>query len=60
MSRLILKYLIPLIHDDRSDYLFRIYCHYRPWHFLLLLPISTTSGAWNDPIVALFTSTSAV
>jgi trk system potassium uptake protein len=28
--------------------------------FLLLLPISTTSGQWNDPIVALFTSTSAV
>jgi trk system potassium uptake protein TrkH len=28
--------------------------------FLLLLPISTSSGAWNDPIVALFTSTSAV
>lgn len=28
--------------------------------FLLLLPISTASGAWNDPIVALFTSTSAV
>jgi trk system potassium uptake protein len=27
---------------------------------LLLLPISTTSGNWNDPIVALFTSTSAV
>ncbi len=28
--------------------------------FLLLLPISTASGVWNDPIVALFTSTSAV
>jgi trk system potassium uptake protein len=28
--------------------------------FLLLLPISSTSGQWNDPIVALFTSTSAV
>jgi len=28
--------------------------------FFLLLPISTTSGTWNDPIVALFTSTSAV
>jgi trk system potassium uptake protein len=27
---------------------------------LLMLPISTTSGQWNDPIVALFTSTSAV
>lgn len=27
---------------------------------LLLLPISTSSGSWNDPIVALFTSTSAV
>jgi trk system potassium uptake protein TrkH len=28
--------------------------------FLLLLPISTSSGNWNDPIVALFTTTSAV
>ena len=28
--------------------------------FLLCLPISTTSGTWNDPIIALFTSTSAV
>lgn len=28
--------------------------------FLLVLPISTSSGAWNDPIVALFTATSAV
>ena len=27
---------------------------------LLLLPISTTSGEWNSPIVALFTATSAV
>ncbi len=27
---------------------------------LLMLPVSTTSGTWNDPIVALFTSTSAV
>jgi trk system potassium uptake protein len=27
---------------------------------LLLLPISTSSGSWNDPIVALFTTTSAV
>ncbi len=27
---------------------------------LLMLPISTASGQWNDPIVALFTSTSAV
>jgi trk system potassium uptake protein len=27
---------------------------------LLMLPFSTTSGQWNDPIVALFTSTSAV
>lgn len=27
---------------------------------LLMLPISTSSGEWNDPIVALFTSTSAV
>ena len=27
---------------------------------LLMLPFSTSSGAWNDPIVALFTSTSAV
>jgi trk system potassium uptake protein len=27
---------------------------------LLMLPISTSSGQWNDPIVALFTSTSAV
>ncbi len=23
---------------------------------LLMLPVSTTSGTWNDPIVALFTS----
>ncbi|MEC4895250.1 MAG: TrkH family potassium uptake protein [Oscillatoria sp. PMC 1051.18] len=28
--------------------------------FLLMLPISTSSGTWNDPIVAFFTSTSAV
>uniref|UniRef100_B8HR41 Potassium uptake protein, TrkH family n=1 Tax=Cyanothece sp. (strain PCC 7425 / ATCC 29141) TaxID=395961 RepID=B8HR41_CYAP4 len=28
--------------------------------FLLLLPVSTASGNWNDPIVALFTATSAV
>jgi trk system potassium uptake protein len=28
--------------------------------FLLLLPISSTTGQWNEPIVALFTSTSAV
>ncbi len=28
--------------------------------FLLMLPISTSSGAWNDPLVALFTATSAV
>jgi trk system potassium uptake protein len=28
--------------------------------FSLLLPISTSSGQWNDPIVALFTTTSAV
>lgn len=28
--------------------------------FLLLLPISTSSGNWNDPIIALFTATSAV
>lgn len=28
--------------------------------FLLVLPISTSGGAWNDPIVALFTATSAV
>ena len=27
---------------------------------LLMLPLSMTSGHWNDPIVALFTSTSAV
>ena len=27
---------------------------------LLMLPFSLTSGQWNDPIVALFTSTSAV
>jgi len=27
---------------------------------LLMLPISTSDGTWNDPIVALFTSTSAV
>lgn len=27
---------------------------------LLMMPIATTSGQWNDPIVALFTSTSAV
>lgn len=27
---------------------------------LLMLPVSTSSGTWNDPIVALFTSTSAV
>ena len=27
---------------------------------LLILPISTATGTWNDPIVALFTSTSAV
>ena len=27
---------------------------------LLMLPISTASGAWNSPIVALFTATSAV
>jgi len=27
---------------------------------LLMLPVSTSSGMWNDPIVALFTSTSAV
>lgn len=27
---------------------------------LLLMPFSTSSGTWNDPIVALFTSTSAV
>lgn len=27
---------------------------------LLMLPISTTSGTWNDPLVALFTATSAV
>jgi trk system potassium uptake protein len=27
---------------------------------LLMLPFSTSSGQWNDPIVALFTSTSAV
>ncbi len=28
--------------------------------FLLLLPFSTSSGQWNDPVVALFTATSAV
>lgn len=28
--------------------------------FLLMMPISTSNGMWNDPIVALFTSTSAV
>jgi trk system potassium uptake protein len=28
--------------------------------FLLMMPFSTSSGQWNDPIVALFTSTSAV
>ena len=28
--------------------------------FLLLLPFSTASGQWNDPVVALFTATSAV
>ncbi|AFY91745.1 TrkH family potassium uptake protein [Chamaesiphon minutus] len=27
---------------------------------LLMLPISTSNGQWNDPIVALFTATSAV
>lgn len=27
---------------------------------LLMLPLSTASGQWNDPIVALFTATSAV
>lgn len=27
---------------------------------LLLMPFSTSSGTWNDPIVALFTATSAV
>jgi trk system potassium uptake protein len=27
---------------------------------LLMMPFSTSSGQWNDPIVALFTSTSAV
>jgi len=27
---------------------------------LLMMPFSTASGTWNDPIVALFTSTSAV
>ena len=27
---------------------------------LLILPISTSTGTWNDPIVALFTATSAV
>jgi trk system potassium uptake protein TrkH len=27
---------------------------------LLMMPFSTSSGVWNDPIVALFTSTSAV
>ncbi len=28
--------------------------------FLLLLPLSTATGQWNDPLVALFTATSAV
>lgn len=28
--------------------------------FLLLMPFSTTRGTWDDPIVALFTATSAV
>jgi trk system potassium uptake protein len=28
--------------------------------FLLTLPISTSTGTWNDPLVALFTATSAV
>jgi trk system potassium uptake protein len=28
--------------------------------FLLMLPFSTSSGQWNDPLVALFTATSAV
>jgi trk system potassium uptake protein TrkH len=28
--------------------------------FLLTLPISTSAGTWNDPLVALFTATSAV
>ena len=28
--------------------------------FLLMLPISTSAGTWNDPLVALFTTTSAV
>ncbi|TAF06833.1 MAG: ATPase, partial [Nostocales cyanobacterium] len=28
--------------------------------FLLMMPFSTSNGTWNDPIVALFTSTSAV
>ncbi|MFM7371049.1 MAG: ATPase, partial [Sphaerospermopsis kisseleviana] len=27
---------------------------------LLMMPFSTSNGTWNDPIVALFTSTSAV
>jgi trk system potassium uptake protein len=27
---------------------------------LLMMPVATTSGLWNDPIVALFTATSAV
>ena len=27
---------------------------------LLMMPFATSSGAWNDPLVALFTSTSAV
>lgn len=27
---------------------------------LLMMPFSTSSGTWNDPIIALFTSTSAV
>lgn len=27
--------------------------------FLLMLPISTSAGTWNDPLVALFTATSA-
>jgi trk system potassium uptake protein TrkH len=28
--------------------------------FLLLMPFSTTSGTWNNPLVALFTATSSV
>jgi trk system potassium uptake protein len=27
---------------------------------LLIMPFSVTSGTWNDPLVALFTTTSAV